>query len=429
MTRILYVTDNPPWPTDYGGAQRSTNIQRALRACGDVEMLLLVPPDRITPEVEDVLRRDWDLAAKIAPIRRSMHWPWRAIRPLHPRVVATLAHHLGHQGLYYQPDPNVSSWVRRRALEKPYDLIVGRFLRITAQAGSFDIAPVILDADDLDTVVYRSRRAAGARGPIHDWALGRQLTQIEAIEARLLRQCAHVFVASDRDRELIGHNRVSTLPNIPFPPELADAPVAPDSAASNVVTYVASMGHRPNIRGLEWFLDLVWPEIRRLRPATVFRTVGGGMSPDLLQRCKATPGLEPVGRVDSVGAAYAASALTVSPVNDGAGTKIKVIESLLHGRACVSTSHSWRGYEATLPKGEAIAIADDPKEFAREVVRLLNDFPARQAMARRGYEQVKLHYTFPRVERTVREAVESVLSARRARMSASGGAKQPEPVA
>lgn len=422
----MYVTDNPPWPTDYGGAQRSALIQRALRSCGEVELLLTVPPERVDAELESMLRRDWNLAAVVNPLRRSMRWPWRAMRPLNPRLAGMLAHHLGHQAVYYQPDPLVAPWVRRQHAQKPFDLVLGRFLRITAQSGAFDLLPVIVDADDLDSVVYRSRREAGARGPIHDWALRRQLGQVASIETATLARAAHVFVASDRDRELIGHDRVSTLPNIPYPPELADATPVADSPDSKVVLLVASLGHRPNIRGLEWFLDHVWAEVRRLKPDAVFRIAGGGMSPEMKQRCAATPGVEALGRVEDLGAAYAAAAVTVSPINDGAGTKIKVVEAMLHGRVCVATPHSWRGYEATLPRGEAIAVEEEPLAFARAVVGLLNDFSARSAMARRAGEQVRAHYIFPRIERSVHEAVERVLrEGHRGGLAGSPAARQP----
>jgi glycosyltransferase involved in cell wall biosynthesis len=69
----------------------------------------------------------------------------------------------------------------------------------------------------------------------------------------------------------------------------------------------------------------------------------------------------------------------VVPLRSGSGTRIKIFEAMAMGKAVVSTTLGAEGLPVT--DGENILIADQPREFASAVVRLLRD---RELAARLG---------------------------------------------
>src|SRR5262249_28020929 len=143
----------------------------------------------------------------------------------------------------------------------------------------------------------------------------------------------HVWVTCDEDVPLAGARRVSVVPNLPF-----NTPQALlENVASREILFVGDLEHGPNARGLERFLAHAWPAIRSAIPDAALRIVGRGLDESRRQRWSALGGTHVDGPVDDLNSAYERSALTIAPVFWGGGTKIKVLESLAYGRACVAT--------------------------------------------------------------------------------------------
>ncbi|HET7845039.1 MAG TPA: glycosyltransferase, partial [Xanthomonadales bacterium] len=74
----------------------------------------------------------------------------------------------------------------------------------------------------------------------------------------------------------------------------------------------------------------------------------------------------------------ARAALTINPQLEIRGSALKVVESLLAGRACVSTSDGARGFVDAGLAG--LVLAPDVAAMAGPVARLLADAPARHAI-------------------------------------------------
>jgi glycosyltransferase involved in cell wall biosynthesis len=74
--------------------------------------------------------------------------------------------------------------------------------------------------------------------------------------------------------------------------------------------------------------------------------------------------------------------VVVSPLRIGGGIKVKVLEALRRGKAVVSTAVGVQGLGPDVE--DAIAVADDPAQFADACVRLLLDRAERRRLERRA---------------------------------------------
>ena len=88
---------------------------------------------------------------------------------------------------------------------------------------------------------------------------------------------------------------------------------------------------------------------------------------------------------------YRQAGVIVSPLRIGSGLKIKLIEALSRGKSVVGTSKTLQGVAEHL--ADCIVVEDDPELFARAVVRLLTDRNERTALAARGLNQIREHFT------------------------------------
>lgn len=403
--RVLFVSSSSPLPATRGGNQRTNLLLRALMDVADVDLVYLHwELDPLPPDLEARLQSEFALKAVLRPRggpeggrARRLLWKVRAL-------ARAQAERLGVPGPLYARDRGASDAVRRLLSTGPYDAVVARYLLTVAATRPFGAAPVIVDADDFEITRYRamstapgapfSQRIAGRLAAV---SMGRRVSG-------LLLRCAHVWVPSEVERQDVKGVPATVLPNIPFtsPPE--SPPPAPDSAT---ILLVASLRYSVNQRSVERFVREIWPRVRGQCPEAAVRIVGAGMSPASRQAWGALDGVEPIGYVDDLGAEYARCLFTVAPIFHGGGTKIKVLESLAHRRACVVTTHVHRGFGDELPAGTVLTVADSPATFADRCVELLTDPEQARRQADQGVEIVRNRFSFDRfagvVERTLGE--------------------------
>ncbi len=143
----------------------------------------------------------------------------------------------------------------------------------------------------------------------------------------------------------------------------------------------------PNILGLRWFRETIWPEVRdNVAGATLL--VAGSVcgtvthSPD---------GVRLLGVVRDLARLYQEASVVISPLLAGSGLKIKLIEALGHGKAIVATSATLRGVEAELR--DVVAVADEPADFAAAVIGLLTDEELRMRRATAALELARAQFS------------------------------------
>jgi glycosyltransferase involved in cell wall biosynthesis len=131
--------------------------------------------------------------------------------------------------------------------------------------------------------------------------------------------------------------------------------------------------YAPNLGGLREFLTTAWPALRAHSPTLELVVLGGVEAGPIAaaEACFAQPGVQVIAHFVDPAAHLAAATLTINPQRDIRGSSIKLIESLLAGRVCVSTRDGARGF---LNAGlDGLAIAEDIAGMAHEVSMLLDD--------------------------------------------------------
>ena len=143
----------------------------------------------------------------------------------------------------------------------------------------------------------------------------------------------------------------------------------------------------PNVIGLHWFFDAVWPEIGGAAPDARL-TVAGSVAAAFTDA--PPPGVTFAGLVGDLGPLYARAALVISPLTVGSGLKIKLIEAMAQGKAVVATSVTLQGVEALV--GPAVVQADTPAAFAEAILSLLASTVRRRDFGGRALKLAKLRF-------------------------------------
>ncbi|PIE31908.1 hypothetical protein CSA56_16970 [candidate division KSB3 bacterium] len=129
-----------------------------------------------------------------------------------------------------------------------------------------------------------------------------------------------------------------------------------------------------NVYGLKWFLNEVWPLVDRVLPTSELHVCGTVCA----KITDSTQNVKLLGKVEDLDQEYAEAKLCIIPLIAGSGLKIKLVEALSHGRACVSTSIGIQGVREL--EGKAVLVAEAPETFANAILTVLKDEKKRQAM-------------------------------------------------
>lgn len=231
-----------------------------------------------------------------------------------------------------------------------------------------------------------------------------QWRKLIAYERRVCRAVDRVVAVSDADREalqrLIPGLEVAVVPN-GVDLEFLRPGVVPPLAdlRQPALVFTGKMDYRPNVDAVLWFVDAVLPLIRAELPTAHFYVVGQKPHPRLKPLAN-HPAVTLTGRVPDVRPYIAGAGVYVVPLRIGGGTRLKVLEAMAMGQAIVSTRLGCDGF--AFQDGREVLFADEPAEFAAQVLRLLRDREAAVQLGRHAREYVAAHFGWeaivPRLE-------------------------------
>jgi glycosyltransferase involved in cell wall biosynthesis len=200
-------------------------------------------------------------------------------------------------------------------------------------------------------------------------------------EQRLLDRANQGLVVCDRDRLELERRlppalgeRLKTVPIAVSGYAVGSAEsAAVDARDGNTLVFSGNFGYFVNRDALRWFLNRVWPGLRRERPG--LRLVcAGSRAPQALRRELRRAGAELLDDPPELRAVLASATIALAPLQCGSGVPIKVLEAWSAGTPVVASRWGAAGVDGD----GALEIADTPAEWIEVLGRLL-DSPERRA--------------------------------------------------
>lgn len=347
---ILFVCGSDPDREETGGQVRTHLICTALRRIGTVRILCM---DRTMPEVPGerrklVFRPQGWLRRQINRVCWALY-EWNA--PSCPKV------------LPFPYDFDVESAFPG----EHFDAIVVRYPHIAAITRIWRYGRTFIDVDD-DPMEMYDTLVAPRQNRLRQWMVRRLLRwQVN----RVLSRCAGGWVSNAEQVRLFPPRlNVRALRNIPLP---ASAHYRPDAERRRVLLTVGGMSSVPNHRGVDEFVETVWPCVRKAYPDLEYWIAGKGAPAESRDRWVKADGVKCLGFVDDLEGLYARILATVVPIRHGGGTCIKTRESLVLSRVCLSTEFGARGFAAEDLTGNGLLVYRTADEFLLHLEKVMDE--------------------------------------------------------
>ena len=337
--RVGILTPYLPYPLAHGGAVRIFNLLREGAGHFDITLFAFVEEEGVVD-----LGPLTELCEKVVLVRKPRYREPRWSTWLPPEVCE-----------YESPG------MRRALSEHPVELLQVEYTQLARYAGQ------VLVEHDVTFDLQRQMEVLtpGLSGWWNRW-------RWERFERAAIERFPAVVVMSEKDRALLGQGTI-----VPNGVDLARYVPRPELAGRTLL-FIGSFRHFPNVTGLRWFLDEVWPRL----PGDVELDVVAGPGSPLYWEM---PPMERVRRfdfVEDVRPLYETANVVIVPTLVSAGTNVKVLEALAMQRAVVSTPSGAGGLG--LAHGQSIWVAESAAEFAEGIVTLIKDSEQRRAIAAAG---------------------------------------------
>jgi glycosyltransferase involved in cell wall biosynthesis/SAM-dependent methyltransferase len=230
-------------------------------------------------------------------------------------------------------------------------------------------------------------------------------------ELEIIRRCDHCIVMSDHELEILAREAPEARVHL-VPLMFVDIPGRAGGFEPRVdMLFIGGFLHRPNVDGMLWFCERVWPLIRERLPGVRVHLIGSNPTDEIRALAK-LPGVEVVGFVEDIKPWFDRIRMSIAPLRFGAGIKGKLGTSLSFGVPSVATSIAVEGMH--LRDGEHALVADDERAFADRVVELYTDPALWDRISLAGLDYVAATYSLDAGLRRVKAFMDDVAASERA---------------
>jgi glycosyltransferase involved in cell wall biosynthesis len=385
--RALMIAPAMPAATGNGLAMRLGMFLEAISSFADVDLVVL-PIAGPATEASPLARRLAD-QTMIIPVAGRADTRFRLLSQLNDdgeRLAAFKAY--GRGSLAAQVSLPILADLRDAVAGKRYDIVhAGRSYVAEAALAVAGKARLTLDLDEDDAAAYRGmailarRQGALVRA---DW-LEAEADAADALLGRIADSFSTAFLASPAE---IARLR-TTVPLMPIEIvrnaiSLPRRPARRDDGRTAI--FVGSFGYAPNVDGIRWFADRIWPMVRAGMHRDARLAIAGRDPPDAVLALGRRPGIHVLGAVADLAPHYARATVAIAPLRAGGGTRIKILEAAAYGVPVIATTVAASGIGLDRPP--AAWLADRPADFAAAMVEALVKPGERSRRARLAGELV-----------------------------------------
>jgi glycosyltransferase involved in cell wall biosynthesis len=341
--KILFITQIAPFPITGGEQLRSYGLIKMLSNLGIDTTAVIDARSHNIPELTNIKFVLFDFRKLASAI------------------------HLVNVISIFRKNKALVSLINELTEKEKYDMAVidylfyGQYINFLKNKG----IKVIYGTHNAQARLYLQRKATGIKTFLYIWFE----YAVQALHERFFFPGADaLMVVSEKDigfyRRFIRPDRIFLVPNM-----IEKSGIDLDNIRKeNHVIMTANFNAFQNAVGLEWFIREVWDE--ELSGVTRLKLFGYGSLKffDTLKQKYTLRNIDAMGEVENIKPHIAGATLSIVPLLDGGGTRLKCLEAMSLKTQLISTSKGAEGID----HDHAIIIADTAAEFKQRILEVMD---------------------------------------------------------
>ena len=390
--KVLFITENFPYPLDSGGRIRSYHILQGLSQQHDVTLVTSIKNDEQRGYIPKLERLCRELRVTYAAPETSAQLGLKLVRNLiSPLPIVVERHYL----------PGIAAEIEALLNNASPSFDVVHFDHLDASVYLPCLPESVLTVlDEHNIVTNQIKTSAGAeRNWLKQAYMRFQQQRTIRYEAETCRKMNLCFVCSDTDKnyllKMAPAARVVAIPNgvnIEYFQNRSSVGESVSTAEQKekAVIFVGTLNYGPGATAVRYFCEDILPQIHTQNPEVCFWAVGQNPPTYLQTLAQEDPRIRITGRVDDIRPYVHRSQVFVVPLKSGSGTRLKILDAMAMGIPVVSTSIGAEGLD--VQSGEQILLADSPEAFSTAVLQLLKDPVQARRMSEKAFQLVQATY-------------------------------------
>ncbi|MHB8481155.1 MAG: glycosyltransferase family 4 protein [Nitrospiria bacterium] len=272
--------------------------------------------------------------------------------------------------------PRMRDVLRQVLISEKFDLVHIDTIGLIPYVSLFKNVPKVLNHHNIESDMMRSR-AKKEKNVFNKLYFYQEAVKLKRIEKRFCSRFSQNLVVSTLDKNriksLVSNISVSLVPNgvdISYFKPVDRSPIAES------LVMVGGMSWYPNRDGALYFFKEIWPRIIARFPKVKISVIGRKPPSQLVELARKDSRISLLGFVDDIRPDMHDAAVYVCAIQDGGGTRLKILDAMAMGKAIVCTSVACEGIDVVRNKN--LLIADDPGDFAGHIADLFGN-PARRS--------------------------------------------------
>lgn len=397
--KILWLSHFVPFPPRGGNLQRSFNLIRCLSGTHEVVLASL--------NLSGAPRRDigeWcrELSQYCSEVQVwDLPFPWKGIRWWEQVLFSPLS---------AQPFSTEVLWSEK--LQQRWWTCLNRHSGAVVHLDSIDLAGyvnaalhshrVVLNHHNCESAMLQ-RRSDNTRILPAGWYLKSQAVKMARLEKDLCARVHANIAVCDHDRDLLLAGSPRAHVHVVENGTDADYFQAPGNEEEpKTLLFAGSLRWYPNLSGLRYFRQAIWPIICADKPDVRLYLAGRDPVREILRWAEEDPRITLAPSPADIRPWFRRASVFICPILDGGGTRLKILDALSMGKAVVTTSIGCEGL--AVERDKHLIIADRPADFARVCVQLMDHPEYRRRLGAAGRRLVEDRYCWDRIAKHLLDA-------------------------
>jgi glycosyltransferase involved in cell wall biosynthesis len=221
------------------------------------------------------------------------------------------------------------------------------------------------------------------------WYLNYLSRRLETFETEQINRFHQVFAISEPDRRnMLMMGCHAPLDVYPVALDLAKYEIDKPRNDFPTLFYIGAMDWQPNVEGLEWFLDEVWPDIEKLSAELRFYVAGKFMPKHFFDYDSENVIVE--GEVFDLNEFMDSKTIMIVPLLSGSGMRVRIIEGMAMQKCIIATTNAAEGIR--YKNGDNLLIADTVDEFYRAILKCVTQPKLTQVIGENARKLVEEHH-------------------------------------
>ncbi len=384
--KILMLTPYLPYPPASGGQIRTLNLLKYLRAKNEITLIALYKNDE-----------EKKYLPYLKPYCKEVYLCKRPERPWQFNNIFNSIFSLNPFLIVRNFSSQASTTLKTLIAKEHFDAIHAETFYIMPHIVETDI-PILLVEQTIEFKVYQ--HYVNSLPFLIRFLFWLDIIKLKFWERFYWRKAFLVGAVSESDRRQISQLEPSIKPVI-IPNGAGEEMIAktlkPKSLKKPVLLFVGNFFWLQNTEAAKYLITHIYPDLRKAIP-DVEILIAGQNARNKLQ-------LEDMQGVrimdidpndsDTMKRAYQEANLFVAPIFGPGGTRLKILAAMSSGLPIVTTQTGIEGLD--VHHGSHVLIANTPREFVREIKRILSSPDMYERIRKNAFELVKEKYNWKKI--------------------------------